>query len=97
MSTARATIDHEAIKQWVETRGGCPAHVKGSGSDGDPGILRIDFEGFSGKQRLEEISWDTFFKAFDDNSLAFIFSDDEERRFSKFVARDSVELEGSKG
>jgi hypothetical protein len=71
--------------------------VKGSGSDGDPGILRIDFEGFSGKQRLEKISWDTFFKAFDENDLAFIYTDDQDRRFSKFVARDSVELEDGDG
>ena len=37
---ANTTTDHEEIRKWVESRGGCPARVKRTGSDGDPGILR---------------------------------------------------------
>jgi hypothetical protein len=51
MAQAKRTIDHETIKQWVEERGGCPAQVKGSGSGDDPGNLRIDYPGFSGRER----------------------------------------------
>jgi hemerythrin superfamily protein len=91
---AKATTDHDTIRQWVEERGGCPAHVKSSGGDGDPGILRIDFPGFSGKQSLESIGWDEFFEAFEKNGLAFIYQDrtrgGQTSRFNKLVARDSV-------
>src|SRR5690606_37880426 len=58
----------------------------------DPGILRIDFPGFSGKQTLEQISWEQFFDAFEDNQLAFLYEDAKNSRFSKLVSRDAVEL-----
>jgi len=86
---AKATTDHETIRKWVEERGGCPARVKGTGRDGDPGILRIDFPGFSGKQSLEGIAWDEFFAWFDNNGLAFIYQDrtrgGQPSRFNKLV------------
>lgn len=93
MSKAKATIDHDTIKSWVEERGGCPAHVKGSGSKGDAGILRIDYTGFRGQQSLEKIPWKTFFRTFEDNQLAFLYQDEPDTRFSKLVSRDNVELE----
>ncbi|HEU4618983.1 MAG TPA: hemerythrin domain-containing protein [Gammaproteobacteria bacterium] len=92
MATAKATIDHDTIKRWVEEHGGCPAHVKRSGSKKDPGILRIDFPGYSGRESLERISWDEFFDAFDGNELALLYQDDENSRFSKFVSRDTVDV-----
>jgi hypothetical protein len=95
--SAQATIDHEAIRAWVEERGGCPARVKRSGHDSDPGILRIDFPGFSGRRTLEKISWDQFFDWFDKNELAFLHQDRTARgqisRFSKLVSRDRVQVE----
>jgi len=91
---AKTTTDHQTIREWVESRGGCPAHVKATGKGGDPGILRIDFPGYSGKQSLESISWDQFFAAFDRNGLALIYQDrtrgGQPSRFNKLVARDSV-------
>lgn len=92
---AKATIDHDFIRRWVEERGGKPSHVKGRGGPGDPGILRIDFPGWSGEGSLEEISWDEWFKAFDENNLAFLFqettSGGQESRFNKLVSRDTVD------
>jgi hypothetical protein len=88
MAAAKATVDHDTIRQWVEKHGGCPAHVKSTGSKDDPGILRIDFPGFSGQQSLEKISWDEFFESFDANELAFLYQD--EGRFNKLVRRDTV-------
>jgi comEA protein len=97
MASGKATIDHEYIKQWVEQRGGKPAHVKGRGGPDDPGILRIDFPGFSGEGSLEEISWDQWFEGFEANNLAFICqeqtADGQESRFNKLVSRDSVDPE----
>lgn len=95
MARAKATIDHDTIRNWVEERDGCPAHVKGSGSGDDPGILRIDYTGFSGTSSLEKISWDEFFDAFEDNQLAFLYQDGKDTRFSKLVSRDSVDVEAS--
>lgn len=93
--SAKATIDHDEIRAWVEERGGCPARVKRSGRGDDPGILRIDYTGFSGKDTLEKIPWDEFFRWFDENELAFLHQDTtaggKTSRFSKLVRRDSVE------
>ena len=85
-SEAKVTTDQEEIRQWVEERGGHPARVKGTD------VLRIDYPGFSGEDRLEEITWETFFKAFEENNLAFLYQDEtkdgKQSRFSKLVDRD---------
>jgi hypothetical protein len=69
---SHTTTDHEEIRAWVESRGGRPAAVKRTESDDDPGIIRIDFPGYSGEQSLEEISWDDWFRKFEDARLAFL-------------------------
>lgn len=96
---AKTTIDHPTIQKWVEQRGGHPAHVKATGSSADPGVLRIDFPGFSGEGKLEQIGWDQFFESFDRNELAFIYQDrtrgGKESRFNKLVSRANVDIGGS--
>jgi hypothetical protein len=92
MASGKVTTDHDEIRQWVEARGGFPAHVKRTGSArGDLGVLRIDFPGYSGEDSLERIDWDSWFRAFEDNGLAFIHqdetSDGQESRFNKLVSR----------
>ena len=88
-SEAKVTTDHEEIRKWVEERGGHPARVKGTE------LLRIDYPGFSGEERLEEIKWDEFFEAFEENNLAFLYQDKtkdgKQSRFSKLVDRDKAE------
>ena len=95
MSAAKVTTDHDAIKQWVEAREGTPARVKRTGGPGDPGMLRIDFPGFSGEDSLEAIEWEEWFEAFEDNNLAFLHQDEtadgQPSRFNKLVSRDTVE------
>lgn len=86
------TTDHNTIRQWVEARGGSPAAVKATEKGEDPGLLRINFPGYSGENRLENISWDEFFKKFDEKKLAFLYQEEkrsgEESRFWKFVSRE---------
>lgn len=86
MSDARTTIDHKAIRSWVEERGGRPSRVKNGGQGG---ILRIDFG--ETEERLEEIDWEEFFRVFDENRLAFLHQDEtgsgKTSRFNKFVDR----------
>jgi hypothetical protein len=94
---SRTTTDHEEIRAWVTQRDGKPARVIGTGGKDDAGLLRIDFPGFSGEGRLEHISWDDFFRTFDESNLAFVYqdktADGEESRFNKLVDRSTVEEE----
>ncbi len=89
MAEAKTTTDHDEIRRWVEERGGRPASVKGTGDGDDAGLLRIDFPGVGDETSLEEISWDEFFRAFDENDLAFLYQDERDSRFNKFVSRES--------
>lgn len=67
----RLITDHEAIRDWVEARGGAPAtHVTNRKGDG-AGQLDIHFEGVNDED-LEDISWDDFFEAFERNHLALL-------------------------
>src|SRR5689334_22612089 len=92
--SSKVTIDHNEIRRWVEERQGRPATVRSTGSAGEPGLLRIDFPGGAGEDRLEPISWEAFFEKFDENGLAFVYQDHlksgEESRFFKFVRREEV-------
>ena len=91
---SKTTTDHKEIRKWVEARGGSPATVKRTGNDADPGVLRIDFPGYSGGDSLEHISWDAFFEKFDEKHLAFLYQDKtkdgEESRFFKLVSQDTA-------
>jgi hypothetical protein len=83
MSTATTTTDHTAIRKWAEARNGKPSKVKTSAGGG---ILRIDFD--EREPGLEPISWDEFFKVFDQRKLAFLYQDEGKSRFNKFIDRD---------
>ena len=72
------TRDHDEIRRWIEQRGGRPARVRGTTD-----LLRVSFG--KSPQNLEEISWEQFFEAFDRNNLLFLYEDDPNTRFSKFV------------
>lgn len=95
MAAAKTTTDHNEIRKWVQERGGQPARVKGTESGEDPGLLRIDYPGFSGEENLEPISWEEFLKAFDDHHLAFLYQDEADSRFSKLIDRDSAEAKAA--
>ncbi len=93
MASAKATTNHNEIRKWVEARGGHPAHVKRTGTRrGNPGVLRIDYPGFSGEESLEQIDWDQWFEWFDRDKLAFLYQDEKKSRFSKLVDRSTVKL-----
>ncbi len=90
----KVTIDHDEIRRWAESRRGTPARVKGTGEDrDDPGILRIDFPD-GPDPNLEPISWDEWFKKFDEKELAFIYeektADGKISYFNKLVSRETV-------
>src|SRR4051812_28169066 len=94
-SRSRVLTDHEEIRKWVEERGASPAAVKRTESKDDPGILRIDFPGYSGEDSLEHISWNEFFKKFDERGLALLVQDEtasgERSNFNKIVSRETAQ------
>lgn len=92
---SKTTQDHDKIRKWAEARGGKPSHVIGTGNSKDVGLLRIDFPGYSGEGKLEPISWDDFFKKFDERGLAFVYqektAEGKKSNFNKLVSSDTVE------
>lgn len=92
---SRTTTDHDEIRRWAEARGAKPACVKGTGGDGDPGMIRLDFPGYSGSESLQHISWDEWFEAFDANGLALVYqdrtADGARSNFNKLIARETAE------
>ena len=88
---ADATIDHDTIRNWAESKGGKPAAVDRTHKGGDVGIIRIMFPDNpqSEHESLVEITWDEFFREFEDRELALLYEQDS--LFSKIVGRDTVE------
>jgi hypothetical protein len=97
MASSHALTDHEQIRRWAEARKAKPACVKGTGGKNDPGMIRLDFPGFTGGESLQPISWDEWFKAFDENGLALLVQDEtadgKQSNFNKLVSRDTVHAE----
>ena len=90
-SKSSTTTDHDEIRQWVEAHDGAPAAVRSTESDGDPGVLRIDFPGGTGEDTLDHIGWDEWYRKFDDERLAFLYqeqkADGSDSTFFKLVNR----------
>jgi hypothetical protein len=100
MAQAQWTTDHDFIRSWAEERGATPAAVKGTGDDEDPGIIRLDFPGYSGEGKLEPISWEEWFVKFDENGLALLYQEEtaegERSNFNKLVKRETAEERGAR-
>jgi hypothetical protein len=100
-ASTRILTDHDEIRRWAEERGAKPAAVKSTESDDDVGIIRLDFPGYSGEDTLEEISWDEWFRKFDEKNLALVVQDKtangKPSNFNKLVSRDSVEESAQSG
>jgi len=93
-SQSKTSTNQGEIRQWAEARGGRPAVVKSTRGKGDnPGILRIDFPGYSGSGSLEEISWEEIFENFDREKLALVYQETTARgqksNFNKIVSRET--------
>jgi hypothetical protein len=91
-SLSHTTTDHDEIRGWVEQHGGRPATVRATEAGDEPGVLRIDFPGGAGGDRLDTIEWDRWFEKFDSEDLAFLYQEQkasgEDSTFFKLVRRD---------
>ena len=95
MARSITTTDHDTIRNWAEERGGKPSEVAATAKGDDVGIIRIDFPGFSGEGKLAEISWEEWFKKFDEANLALVYeeetADGQRSNFNKLVGRETAE------
>lgn len=88
------TRDPDTIRKWAEARGAKPATVSSTRSDDDPGIIRLDFPGYSGADSLEEISWDEWLEKFRENDLVLLYQEEtaagERSNFNKLISADTA-------
>jgi hypothetical protein len=91
---SRVLTDHDEIRRWAEERDAQPACVRGTGSEEDVGMIRLDFPGYSGETSLEPVEWDEWFQEFDDNNLALLVEDEtaggEQSNFNKIIGRETA-------
>lgn len=94
-SSSRTLTDPDEIRQWAEQRGARPACVRGTGGDGDIGMLRLDFPGYSGEDSLEPIEWDEWLDKFEERRLALLVQETtaggQKSNFNKLVSREGAE------
>jgi hypothetical protein len=92
MANSKTTTNHDEIRKWAEERNAKPSTVKRTGNKEDPGILRLNFPGYTGADSLQEISWDEWFKKFDEQQLALLCQeqtkDGQKSNFNKLVSRN---------
>ncbi|HEX7359741.1 MAG TPA: hypothetical protein VF283_04550 [Bryobacteraceae bacterium] len=93
-SQSKVTFDHEEIRRWAEERNAKPACVKGTGGEGDTGMIRLDFPGYPAAS-LEHISWEDWFEKFDERNLALLYqemtAEGQKSNFNKLVSRETAE------
>lgn len=98
---SKITTDHDEIRSWAEERHAQPACVRGTGGEGDIGMLRLDFPGYSGAESLQHINWDDWFEKFDERNLAFLHQDTtaagEKSNFNKLVSGETAADAGKSG
>ncbi len=86
------TREHDVIKRWAEERGATPSTVSGTWHDDRPGVLRFNFRGSN--HGLEEISWDDWFRSFDERNLNFIYQEHKkDGRQSNFFRLENPDRE----
>jgi hypothetical protein len=100
-SAARQLTNHDEIRRWAQERNAKPACVRRTGGGNDIGMIRLDFPGYSGEGSLEEVSWNDWFRKFDESSLALLVQEQtargEKSNFNKLVSRDTAEQRGRNG
>jgi hypothetical protein len=86
------TTNHDAILAWAEKPGAVPATVEGSGPGDSPGVLTFDFPRGGRERNLRQISWDEWFRTFDERRLTFIYleerSDGRQTNFFRLESPD---------
>ena len=80
------TKRHQIVRHWAEERGAVPAAVPGTEQNGGLCVLRFDFPD-SADQNLMHISWEQFFKTFDECDLTFVYQETQKSGQKSFFFR----------
>ena len=99
--STKQTTNRGVIRKWVEERGGRPVVLRTrSRGEYDAAPPRINFPEYHGSG-FQTISWDQFFRKFDERQLVFVYQETMETgemsRFFKFVSRVPARSNGSNG
>lgn len=94
------TTDHHMIRQWAGRWHGHPAVAKSpdAGTAASGGLLRIRFPKDPDEKSLESISWDEFFRRFEEQHLALEYLDEPRSQvkgqpFARLVDRRTVQAD----
>jgi hypothetical protein len=92
---SKVTTNHEEIRRWASARGGYPTAISIPKRGDTAGLIRISFPGDREQGSRDEISWDEWFKKFDEAELALLYQEHtaggEHSNFNKLVSRESVD------
>ncbi|BCB75930.1 hypothetical protein GCM10022251_55120 [Phytohabitans flavus] len=70
------TSSREVIQQWADRRDAAPATITGTGPEDRAGVLTFDFPLGNSGSRLRRISWDDWFRSFDERNLNFMYQEE---------------------
>jgi hypothetical protein len=93
--SSKTTTDLDEIRGWAESKGGKPACILGTGRKGsESGMLRLMFPDapYAQDEKLHEMSWDDWGKAFEANDLALVYEPGS--LFNKIIARSTAAARG---
>lgn len=89
------TTNHEVIQRWARARKAKPATIAGTEREGRAGVLTFNFPGYKESERLRQITWDEWFRTFDERRLNLIYQEElRDGRQSNFFRTESPDREG---
>ncbi|MGW4497314.1 hypothetical protein ACWENR_01650 [Micromonospora sp. NPDC004336] len=88
------TTNHEVIRRWARERGAKPATIAGTEREGRAGVLTFNMPGYRESRRMREITWDEWFRTFDERKLNLIYQEQlRDGRPSNFFRTESPDRE----
>ncbi|WSG02869.1 hypothetical protein OG989_03820 [Micromonospora sp. NBC_01740] len=88
------TTNHDVIRNWARERGAAPATIAGTEREGRAGVLTFNMPGYRESSRVREITWDEWFRTFDERKLNLIYQEQlRDGRPSNFFRTESPDRE----
>ncbi|MGK5519605.1 hypothetical protein ACSNN9_09625 [Micromonospora sp. URMC 107] len=88
------TTNHDVIRRWAGERGARPATIAGTEREGRAGVLTFNMPGYRESSRVREITWDEWFRTFDERKLNLIYQEQlRDGRPSNFFRTESPDRE----
>lgn len=69
------TTNHDVIKRWAQARQAKPATIRNTDRDNRPGVLRLEFPGFQSSPNMVGVTWNQWFRTFDERQLNFVYQE----------------------